>query len=641
MKNKVGKQFIFTIIVTLAALASMVTINFLSFYNKASNDMIALGKSSLSEESEKLNNYLLKGMDVLQVTTISVEYMMKNGQSSKEIEEFLVEQSDRYMEDIDANFTGIYGFFNGEYIDGIGWVPEPDYVPQEREWYIAAKKANGKPVIVSPYLDAQTNTIMISVSQLLYDGESVISLDIVMDEIQILTESMNLSGMGYGFVIDKEGLVVAHSDEEQKGKNYQQQSGMNDLTEIIYRGETDAFDITINGEKCTVFTDVIMDDWYVAMIISNTKLFQDVREMIVRDVIVCIVVFIIILVFCSIAFYKLKWHMNKLEESRAEKDKLNELVMQALARTIDAKDRYTNGHSQRVAKYAREIAKRMGKSENEIRDIYYAGLLHDVGKIHVPDEIISKPSRLTKEEFGYIKLHPIAGFHILKDMKDNPLISQGAKWHHEKYAGGGYPNGLVGENIPEIARIIGVADAYDAMTSYRSYRDVLPQEKVREELVKGAGTQFDPDIVKIMIQMIDEDSEYILCQKTEFKKKVLIVDDEQMDIDFIKYILQDESQYEVYSENTGVDALKCVEEKDIDIMLLDIQMPDMDGFQVYSKLREKTDIPVIFMSVNKDLATIEKAQSMGVEDYIVKPFLPQELIEIIHNVIQNVTQNVE
>ncbi|MCM1272697.1 MAG: response regulator [Clostridium sp.] len=635
MKNRIGKQFIFTIIITLVALVSMVAINFVSFYNKASDDMIALGKSNLSQESEKLNNYLLKGMDVLQVTTISVEYMMKNGNSSKDIEEFLVEQSERYKEDIDANFTGIYGYFNGDYIDGIGWVPDADYVPQEREWYIAAVKGNGKPVIVSPYLDAQTNTIMVSVSQLLYDGESVISLDIVMDEIQILTENINFDGMGYGFVIDKEGLVVAHSDEEQKGQNYQQQSGMNELTEIIYRGQSDAFDITINGERCTVFTDVIMDDWYVAMIVSNTKLFHDVREMIIRDVVISVVVFLIILVFCSITFYRLRWHMQKLEESRAEKDKLNELVMQALARTIDAKDRYTNGHSQRVAKYAREIARRMGKSESEVRDIYYAGLLHDVGKIHVPDEIISKPSRLTKEEFGYIKLHPIAGFHILKDMKDNPLISQGAKWHHEKYGGGGYPNGLVGENIPEIARIIGVADAYDAMTSYRSYRDVLPQEAVRAELIKGSGTQFDPDIVNIMVEMIDEDTEYALCQKTEFKKKVLIVDDEPMDIDFIKYILKDEPQYEIYCESTGAEALKSVAKYGIDIMLLDIQMPDMDGFQVYLRLRETSNIPVIFMSVNKDLATIEKAQRLGVEDYIVKPFLPQELLEIIHNVTQS------
>lgn len=636
MKNRIGKQFIFTIVVTLIALVSMVTVNFLSFYNKASDDMIALGKSNLSQESEKLNNYLLKGMDVLQVTTISVEYMMKGGASSKEIEDFLVEQSERYKEDIDPNFTGIYGFFHGGYIDGIGWVPDDDYVPQEREWYISALRGNGKPVVVSPYLDAQTNTVMVSVSQLLYDGESVVSLDIVMDEIQILTEDINFDGMGYGFVIDKEGLVVAHSDEEQKGKNYQQQADMRELTEIIYKGESDAFDIIINGEKCTVFTDVIMDDWYVAMIVSNTKLFHDVREMISRDVIVSVIVFLIIVVFCSITFYRLRWHMKKLEESRAEKDKLNELIMQALARTIDAKDRYTNGHSQRVAKYAREIAKRMGKSESEVRDIYYAGLLHDVGKIHVPDEIISKPSRLTKEEFGYIKLHPIAGFHILKDMKDNPLISQGAKWHHERYGGGGYPNGLVGENIPEIARIIGVADAYDAMTSYRSYRDVLPQEAVRAELVKGAGTQFDPDIVKIMIEMIDEDTGYTLCQKTEFKKKVLIVDDEPMDIDFIKYVLNDEPQYEIYCESTGEGALKSVSENGIDIMLLDIQMPDMDGFQVYSRLRDKSNIPVIFMSVNKDLATIEKAQKMGVEDYIVKPFLPQELIEIIHNVTQSI-----
>ncbi len=149
-------------------------------------------------------------MDVLQVTSITVEYMMQNGASAEEIEAFLVEESERYKEEIDVNFTGIYGLFNGSYLDGIGWVPDDDYEPKKREWYLKGKSAQGKPTLVSPYLDAQTNTIMISVSQLLYDGESVISLDITMDEMQIITEDIQLNDMGYGFIVDSNGLVVAH-----------------------------------------------------------------------------------------------------------------------------------------------------------------------------------------------------------------------------------------------------------------------------------------------------------------------------------------------------------------------------------------------------------------------------------------------
>lgn len=187
---------------------------------------------------------------------------------------------------------------------------------------------------------------------------------------------------------------------------------------------------------------------------------------------------------------------------------LTEQVILTLANTIDAKNKYTRGHSVRVAGYSREIARRMGKTEQEIERIYYIGLLHDIGKIGIPDAIINKPSQLTDEETAIIKNHPVIGAEILKDMTELPDASVGAHWHHERYDGLGYPDGLKGNEIPESARIIGVADAYDAMASKRCYRDVLPQKIVREEIAKGKGTQFDPAIADILLQMIDEDTAY-------------------------------------------------------------------------------------------------------------------------------------
>jgi putative two-component system response regulator len=136
------------------------------------------------------------------------------------------------------------------------------------------------------------------------------------------------------------------------------------------------------------------------------------------------------------------------------------------------------------------------------------GLLHDVGKIGVPDAVINKPGRLTDDEFAKIKNHPVMGARILKKIREMPKLVTGARWHHERYDGRGYPDGLKGTDIPEEARIIGVADAYDAMTSNRSYRDSMPQEKVREQIESGKGTQFDPKFADIMLQMIDEDTEY-------------------------------------------------------------------------------------------------------------------------------------
>ena len=141
------------------------------------------------------------------------------------------------------------------------------------------------------------------------------------------------------------------------------------------------------------------------------------------------------------------------------------------------------------------------------------GLLHDVGKIGIPDAIINKPAKLTDEEYSIIQKHPVTGAKILKNITEFPKLSTGARWHHERYDGKGYPDGIAGEEIPTEARIIAVADAYDAMSSRRSYRDVLPQAKVREEVEKGKGTQFDPVFAEIMLSMIDEDRDYQMREK--------------------------------------------------------------------------------------------------------------------------------
>ena len=183
---------------------------------------------------------------------------------------------------------------------------------------------------------------------------------------------------------------------------------------------------------------------------------------------------------------------------------------EALAAAIDAKDRYTHGHSARVADYSVRLARAAGKSEEDCQKVYYAALLHDVGKIGVPDRIITKDGKLTDSEFARIREHPVHGNRILSRISESPYLSIGAHYHHERYDGHGYPDGLKGEDIPEIARIIAVADAYDAMTSKRSYRDPLPQQKVREEMYKGIGTQFDPEYARRMIQFMDLDTDYTM-----------------------------------------------------------------------------------------------------------------------------------
>ena len=207
-----------------------------------------------------------------------------------------------------------------------------------------------------------------------------------------------------------------------------------------------------------------------------------------------------------------------LKEDSERIRKLFGQTAEALASAIDAKDRYTKGHSSRVAEYSKKIAELAKKDPVECEEVYYAALLHDVGKIGIPRTILNKKGKLSDEEFQAIKEHPDIGAQILSSISESPYLSIGAKSHHERYDGHGYPDGLKGDDIPEIARIIAVADAYDAMTSNRSYRDTIPQQIVREEFVKGLGTQFDPVFGEIMLHLIDLDTEYQMKEKEDIKE---------------------------------------------------------------------------------------------------------------------------
>ena len=188
-------------------------------------------------------------------------------------------------------------------------------------------------------------------------------------------------------------------------------------------------------------------------------------------------------------------------------------TIETLRLAVDAKDSYTRNHSDRVSYYSVMIGKQLGLSEDELETLKQGALFHDVGKIGIPDEIINKPSKLTSEEYDIVKTHAKIGSDILQNITEIIAIASGARWHHERYDGKGYPDGLKGKEIPEVARIIGVADAYDAMTSKRSYRETFSQAKVRKEIVDGRETQFDPYFADIMIDMIDEDAEYNLREQ--------------------------------------------------------------------------------------------------------------------------------
>ena len=177
--------------------------------------------------------------------------------------------------------------------------------------------------------------------------------------------------------------------------------------------------------------------------------------------------------------------------------------MMALARSVEEKDKATEGHCSRIEQFALRIGERLGLTGDQLVTLSYAAYLHDVGKVKVPDEILNKPGPLTDAEWNEMRKHPDYGAEMLKEKDFLKDAAEIVRAHHERYDGTGYPRGLKGDEIPIEARIIAVVDAYDAMTSDRPYRKALPKEKAIAELKKNAGTQFDPRVVEVFLSVIN------------------------------------------------------------------------------------------------------------------------------------------
>ena len=507
-------NFFFTLGITLALMAFVAIYSNVSIYKASVVSMYEDGDEATETTATELENYLTVAVTTLRVTADSVDLMVEKGESKEDILKYIVDQTTRQAEQFDDNFTGIYALIDGEYMDGAGWTPPADYDALSRNWYKVAVEANGEVVIVSPYIDMQTNSVVITIGKKITDSttdpngpKNVVCIDVILNHIKDVTKNMEIAGKGYGMVINSDGFIIAHNDETLNGKNIVDVYDEELLNKVI-ETKNGRLSLSLNEAESSLFIFPVMDQWYVITVIENTELFEDTYLQLAINVIITLITFGLIAFFYYIGYKNEQIYGKKVEE-------MNIQVVTALAQAIDAKDNYTNGHSTRVAEYAKMIAREAGYSKYDQDEIYMAGLLHDVGKIGIPDGVINKTTALTSEEFDLIRKHPLIGSSILEEIKDRPKLAMGARYHHERYDGRGYPDGLKGENIPDVARIIAVADAYDAMTSKRSYRDLLPREKVIEEIKNGSGSQFDPGFAEVMLQLIEEDTGFSMQEKSK------------------------------------------------------------------------------------------------------------------------------
>ncbi len=263
----------------------------------------------------------------------------------------------------------------------------------------------------------------------------------------------------------------------------------NDINATISSGSSVTFGAVLISEELMDFEDVTF---------TGCKY----RKMTAYPLFWLIIAGFVAWVTAVIAFIR---YLIREEDHRKYNERLGNVISQTMstfANFIDTKDEYTKGHSTRVSYYSQKIAEKLGMSEEEVRDIGYIGLMHDCGKLAIPGLILNKPGKLTPEEFDQMRSHTTNGEKILKDFTAIDGIIDGALYHHERYDGKGYMAGLAGEDIPLVARIIGVADALDAMNSDRCYRKHLSKDIIINELESNKGTQFDPGIAQLMIDMI-------------------------------------------------------------------------------------------------------------------------------------------
>lgn len=302
MYKKFEKRYIITLVCVFTIFFIVMGFIFQSFYSTAHRNIINLGKKTVSESSLKVNNYLQENVDIVTMAGETIEYMLATGANNIDIRSYLLSTTRGYMDAINSEFSGLYGVFDKEYVDGTNWIPDEEYRPMERPWYKRAVAAKGETIIAAPYLDEYSNNIMISIAKCLDNGEDVVSLDISMVQLSSIARLIKENDEGHCIIFDDKGYVVASSEDLEIGRNFlagEAGEEKKKLCEKIFATDGNYFEFDIDTTKDLVFSDKIYSDWRIAVIIDEHILFEDLLRNFILYALAAVILLAVILWLCN------------------------------------------------------------------------------------------------------------------------------------------------------------------------------------------------------------------------------------------------------------------------------------------------------------------------------------------------------
>ena len=345
---------ILPILLILLLMVGMILYTTRIINNVSAANIREVGEDRISSASAELENYLGTAKSTLWVTADTVDHMIRSGASVQDVLDYIMEETQNQKEHFDVNITGFYGYVMGEYVDGLAWVPPENYDPTRRDWYLNALSAHGEATMLSPYVDAQTDDLVISISRMLSDGTNVISVDFMMNHIQEIISTLQIKGKGYGFIVDRNGLLIAHRDADKQGRLLTADEENLEFFDQILAIENGNFEITVDGKQCTAFVHRIMDQWYAVIAVDNDELMTEMRQQLLINVLICSVIFALISFFFFISRRTEKNYSSRIEQMRVEEQK-QAYEAKALMLEKEAADRSNQAKSEFLANMSHEI----------------------------------------------------------------------------------------------------------------------------------------------------------------------------------------------------------------------------------------------------------------------------------------------